>query len=112
VSQPHGCPPARGLDPHQVAAFLADLNTHRDRAIVLAMLLGGLRAGEVRRLRLADVDQARRTVKVVGKGDRERTVPVDQPFFTELAVYLRLERPGAGHTRVFVVLRGPTLERR
>jgi integrase/recombinase XerC len=107
VRQPQRLPEA--VDPHQVAAFLADLNTHRDRAIVLAMLLGGLRAGEVRRLRLADVDQARRTVKVVGKGDRERTVPVDQPFFTELAVYLRLERPpGLTTPECFVVLRGPT----
>ena len=30
-----------------IEAFLADLNTHRDRAMTLAMLLGGLRAGEV-----------------------------------------------------------------
>jgi integrase len=40
----------------EVEAFLADVGTHRDRAMVLLMLLGGLRAGEVRALRLADVD--------------------------------------------------------
>jgi site-specific recombinase XerD len=107
VRQPQRLPEA--LDPHDVAAFLADLHTHRDRAIVLAMLLGGLRAGEVRRLRLADVDQGRRTVRVVGKGDRERTVPVDGMFFVELATYLRAERPAGLATReCFVVLRGPT----
>lgn len=33
------------VDAEDVALFLADLHTHRDRAIVLAMLLGGLRAG-------------------------------------------------------------------
>ncbi len=107
VRQPQRLPEA--LDPHDVAAFLADLNTRRDRAIVLAMLLGGLRVGEARGLRLADVDQGRRTVRVVGKGDRERTVPVDQAFFTELAAYLHRERPaGLSTPECFVVLCGPT----
>jgi site-specific recombinase XerD len=93
----------------QVEAFLADLGTSRDRAMVLAMLLGGLRSAEVRGLLLADVDLGRRQLRVVGKGGRERVVPVDRPFFTELAVYLREERPARCRTpECFVVLRGPT----
>jgi len=48
------------IDPGEVAEFVADLRTHRDRAIALAMVLGGLRASEVRTLRLADVDQGLR----------------------------------------------------
>ncbi|WP_083421694.1 tyrosine-type recombinase/integrase [Mycobacterium ulcerans] len=75
------------LTPVDVALFRG-LGSHRDRAIVLAMLLGGLRAGEVRRLLLADVDQGRRQLRVVGKGGRERVVPVDDAFFAELASYL------------------------
>ena len=107
VRQPQRLPEA--LDRDDVAAFLADLRTRRDRAIVLAMLLGGLRAGEVRRLLLADVDQGRRLLRVVGKGDRERTVPVDGVFFAELAAYLRSERPpGLSTPECFVVLRGST----
>lgn len=81
------------LEGGDVSAFLLDLRTHRDRTIVLAMVLGGLRAGEIRSLQLADVDQARRQVRVVGKGGRERIVPIDRPFFAELADYLRSERP-------------------
>lgn len=97
------------LEPADVSAFLADLASHRDRAIVLLMVFGGLRAAEVRSLRLADVDQGRRQVRVVGKGGRERTVPVDRTFFTELAAYLRTERPpGLRTPECFVVLRGPT----
>ncbi len=97
------------LDRDEVAAFLVNLLTHRDRAIVLAMLLGGLRAGEVRRLRLADVDVALRRVRVVGKGNRERVVPVDGAFFAELTSYLRLERPpGLTTPECFVVLVGAT----
>ncbi len=100
------------LDSGDVSAFLADLGTYRDRAIVLLMVLGGLRAAEVRSLRLADVDQGRRQVRVIGKGGRERTVPVDQSFFTELAAYLRVERPpGLKTPECFVVLHGPTAGR-
>jgi len=92
-----------------VSVFLTDLDTHRDRAVVLLMVLGGLRAAEVRSLRLADVDMGRRQVRVVGKGGRERVVPVDAAFFAELADYLRSERtPGLATAECFVVLRGPT----
>lgn len=100
------------LDPADVCAFLADLRTHRDRSIVLLMVFGGLRSAEVRSLKLADVDQGRHRVRVVGKGGRERTVPVDRVFFTELAAYLRSERPPGLMTReCFVVLHGPTAGR-
>jgi site-specific recombinase XerD len=97
------------LDPADVAAFIADLRTFRDRAITLVMLLGGLRAAEVRSLRLADVDMGLRRVRVSGKGGKERVVPVDPVFFAELAAYLREERPARCATpECFVVLRGPT----
>lgn len=93
----------------EVEAFVTDLDTHRDRAMALAMLLGGLRAGEVRSLRLADVDQGLRRLRVVGKGAKERVVPVDRAFFAALAAYLRHERPpGCSTPECFVVLRGPT----
>ena len=60
-------------------------------------------------LRLADVDMGLRRVRVVGKGNKERVVPVDDVFFTECAAYLRAERPaGCATPECFVVLRGPT----
>lgn len=97
------------LDTAEVDEFFADLLTYRDRAIVLAMLLGGLRAGEVRSLRLADIDVGLRQVRVVGKGGRERVVPIHRSFFAELTNYLRHERAaGCGTVECFVVLRGPT----
>jgi integrase/recombinase XerC len=110
VRQPRRLP--ESLEAAEVAAFVADLGTHRDRAIALAMLLGGLRAGEVRSLRLAHVDMGLRRVRVVGKGGRERVVPVDRAFFTELSGYLHGERPtGCDAPECFVVLRGPTAGR-
>jgi site-specific recombinase XerD len=94
-----------------VAAIGGPVGTHTrsDRAIVLAMVLGGLRAGEVRSLRLADVDFGLGRVRVIGKGDKERVVPVDHAFFAELGAYLREERPpGCRTAECFVVLRGMT----
>ena len=110
VRSPRRLPEA--LDPDEVSVFVADLLTHRDRAIALLMLLGGVRAGEVRQLRLADVDVALRRVRVVGKGNRERVVPVDGAFFAELTGYLRTERPpGLATPECFVVLAGATAGR-
>jgi integrase/recombinase XerC len=107
VRAPRRLPEA--LDAAEVAVFIADLRTARDRAMALLMLLGGLRAGEVRALLLSDVDQGLRRVRITGKGGRQRVVPVDGAFFAELATYLRAERPAGCHTlECFVVLRGPT----
>lgn len=107
VRQPQRLP--ESLSTNDVDAFLTSLATHRDRAMVLAMLLGGLRSAEVRGLLLADVDMGRRRLRVIGKGNKERHVPVDAAFFTELAAYLRWERPpGLATPQCFVVLRGPT----
>lgn len=108
VRQPRRLPEA--LDPADVNEFLSDLRTSRDRAIVLAMVLGGLRAAEVRSLRLSDVDMGMRRLRVVGKGNKERVVPVDAAFFAECAAYLREERPpGCRTAECFVVLRGPSV---
>jgi len=110
VREPKRLP--ESLPPDDVAEFFADLETHRDRAMVLAMVLGGLRAAEVRSLRLADVDMGLRRVRVVGKGGKERIVPIDEVFFTECSAYLRSERPrGCRTAECFVVLRGPTTGR-
>jgi len=85
------------------------LRTHRDRAMVLGMLLAGLRRCEVLGLRFGDVQVADRRLAVVeGKGGHHRVVPAADRFFEELGVYLHSERPAAVATdRVFVVLKGP-----
>src|SRR6187431_3268517 len=63
------------------------------------------RSPNVRGLLLADVDMGRR-LRVIGKGSKERHVPVDAAFFTELAAYLRWERPpGLAGSQCFVAAR-------
>jgi site-specific recombinase XerD len=99
----------RVLDPADCDALFAALRTHRDRAMVEAMLLGGLRRCEVLGLRLHDVRPGERRLLIAeGKGGHERIVPVSGRFFGSLAAYLELERPqAAASDRVFCVLKGP-----
>lgn len=99
----------RVIDPDQADLLLAALRTHRDRAMVQAMLLGGLRRCEVLGLRLGDVRPGERRLFIAeGKGGSQRIVPVSPRFFATLADYLELERPGWSATdRLFVVLKGP-----
>jgi len=99
----------RVLSPVEVDALLGALRTQRDRAIVLAMLLAGLRRCEVLGLRLQDVNPGERRLFVLaGKGGRERLVPVSGRFFQALGEYLEIERPvEVVRDACFVVLKGP-----
>jgi integrase/recombinase XerD len=102
----------RILTPAEVDALTAALRTHRDRAMVAAMVLGGLRRCEVLGLRMEDLRVPERRVFIAeGKGGHQRLVPVSARFFAELAAYLDTERPVGVSTdstdRVFVVLKGP-----
>src|SRR5215207_8517311 len=98
----------RVLAPVEVNGLLSALRTHRDRAMVLAMVLGGLRRCEVLGLRLEDVRAGERRLFVAeGKGGHQRIVPVSTRFFTSLADYFEHERPQSDSSRVFLVLRGP-----
>jgi integrase/recombinase XerD len=97
------------LSPAEVDALTAALRTHRDRAMVAAMVLAGLRRCEVLGLRLEDLRVAERRVFIAdGKGGRQRLIPVSTRFFTEVADYLDTERPArTGTDRLFVALKGP-----
>ncbi len=96
------------LDPAEVDALLAALRTWRDRAMIQAMLLGGLRRCEVLGLGLGDINAGERRVFITdGKGGHQRITPISNRFFETLAVYLNEERPETSTDRVFVVLKGP-----
>jgi integrase/recombinase XerD len=101
----------RILTPVEVDALTSALRTHRDRAMVAAMVLGGLRRCEVLGLRLEDLRVAERRVFIAdGKGGHQRLIPISARFFAAAAAYLDTERPhGVNTERVFVVLKGPNL---
>ena len=97
------------LSPAHVDGLVAALRTDRDRAMIDAMLLGGLRRCEVLGLRLEDVRVGERSVFVAdGKGGRQRLVPISNRFLDSVGRYLDNERPDDATTdAVFVVLKGP-----
>jgi integrase len=96
------------LDPAEVQLLLGALRSQRDRAMVLAMVLGALRRCEVLGLRLADVQVGDRRLFIAeGKGGHQRVVPVSNPFFAAVGDYIRDERPTTSTDRVFLALKGP-----
>jgi integrase/recombinase XerD len=97
------------LAPGEVTARLGALRTHRDRAMVYAMELGGLRRCEVLGLELGDVQVPERSLFIAeGKGGHQRVVPISNTFFAAVGDYLGQERPPGTETdRVFVTLKGP-----
>jgi integrase/recombinase XerD len=97
------------LAPGEVDRLLGALRTDRDKAMVLAMVLAGLRRCEVLGLRIADVRVGDRRLFIAeGKGGHQRVVPVAGRFLEALGGYLHDERPAAAATdRLFVVLKGP-----
>ena len=98
----------RILSPDEVDRFVGALRTHRDRAMVEAMLFGGLRRCEVLGLRLKDVSAGEHRLFIAeGKGGHQRSVPVSRRFFVSLSEYLASERPDTDVDRVFVVLKEP-----
>jgi len=65
----------------------------RDRAMLELMYASGLRATEVVSLRLENVDGNAGFLRVVGKGGKERVVPVAQPALETLQEYVKHGRP-------------------
>lgn len=105
VRQPRRLP--RGLDRTETTALLSSFKTLRDRAIAGLMLFSGLRSGEVLGLVVGDVDIGRGWVRVMGKGAKERRVPLDPDVAGLIQSYLLAERPETSAQALFVVAKGP-----
>jgi integrase len=96
------------LSVEQVRALIAACKRYRDIAIVYLMLLCGLRSREALALRVCDVGLSECRLRVLGKGDKERVLPIPAFLADRIRDYLRLERPSVCHTdALFVVLQGP-----
>lgn len=65
----------------------------RDVAILELLYATGIRVSELCGLDLGDIDEARRAIRVFGKGRKERTVPMGAPAATALDRWIRSGRP-------------------
>ena len=65
----------------------------RDRAMLEVLYSTGLRVSELLNLRLSDVDMRMGCVRCIGKGDKERLVPIGRKAIAAVEQYLALSRP-------------------
>ena len=68
----------------------------RDHALLEVLYATGIRVGECCGLDCDDVDRSHRTVRVLGKGDKERVVPVGDTALAALDDYLSLRGRASG----------------
>lgn len=79
--------PANARDP------LAQAVTVRDQAVMELLYATGVRVSELCGLNLTDIDHSRRVIRVVGKGNKQRSVPVGVPAYRALVSWLEQGRP-------------------
>lgn len=88
----------------------------RDLAMFALSYSSGLRASEVVSLRVGDWDSAGMRIRVTGKGNRQRLVPVGQEASLAIEAYVREGRElllkGKACSQLFVSSRGGKLDRR
>jgi integrase/recombinase XerC len=96
----------------RVAAALA----MRDAAVLELLYASAIRVGELCDLDAGGLDQARRTIRVFGKGRKERVVPVGVPAMHAVARWQELGRPVLANARsgvaMFLGARGGRLDPR
>ena len=88
----------------------------RNRAMVELLYATGLRVGELAGLDVDDLDPDRRTLRVIGKGNKERTVPYGVPAAVAVDDWLRRGRPvlatGLSGVALFLGARGNRVDQR
>ncbi len=102
----------KAIPPRDVAKMLRSCDRRRatgrrDFAVLLVLSRLGLRAGEVARLKLADIDWRSGQVVVRGKGNREDRLPVPVDVGEAVVVWLRRGRPRCADQSVFTRVRAP-----
>jgi integrase/recombinase XerC len=88
----------------------------RDAAMLEILYASGARVSELCGLDLEDIDYSRQTIRVLGKGNKERTIPIGNPAMRALEVWLKDGREtlaGAKSERaVFLGARGKRIDQR
>ena len=88
----------------------------RDVSIVELLYATGARVGEICGLNLADVDYSRNTIRVLGKGDKERVIPMGRAAIKALEKWLRDGRESLVNSQsgaaVFLGARGKRIDPR
>jgi integrase/recombinase XerC len=88
----------------------------RDAAMLEILYASGARVSELCGLDLEDIDYARQTIRVLGKGNKERTIPIGNPAMRALELWLKDGREMLAGTKadraVFLGARGKRIDQR
>ena len=88
----------------------------RDCAMVEVLYASGARVAELCGLDFGDVDYERQTIRVLGKGNKERTIPIGNPAMSALKAWLGEGRPKMSNeisgNAVFIGVRGKRIDQR
>ena len=88
----------------------------RDLAIIETLYASGIRVSEICGLYIRDIDMERNTLLVLGKGDKERVVPIGLPAIKALKNWLATARADFANTTsgdaVFLGTRGKRIDQR
>jgi integrase/recombinase XerC len=96
------------LDVSEINQFLKEVHRYRDVAIILLMLSCGLRSCEVLSLKTENIDLIRPQIRIRGKGNKERMLPLSDYLVSVIQKYLLYERPAnCCAEELFVILQGP-----
>jgi len=95
------------LNQNEVVNFFKSLKSSRDIAITGLMFFCGLRSRETINLKVSDVNLTENYARILGKGDKERIIPLTDNLIKVILRYLRLERPQTDSAHLFLVLKGP-----
>lgn len=76
----------------------------RDKAILELMYATGVRCSELVNIKLCDIDSTNRTIRIIGKGNRERLVLFGQKALDQIDAYLVHERPRAHSQNEYLFL--------
>jgi site-specific recombinase XerD len=106
VAVPKSLPPA--LIEHLIRTCRKK-RSHRDFAIILLLSRLGLRACEIVRMELDDIDWQAGEFLVRGKGKAFERLPMPQDVGKALAHYLQFERPSSATRKIFIRSRAPHL---
>jgi len=78
----------RYLEPEEVKRMVEQADSIRDKLIVMLLFTTGLRVAELVNIRRTDIDLERRTIRVKGKGAKERYVYFPQSVAELLTAYV------------------------
>jgi integrase/recombinase XerD len=115
---PRGLP--KSLTEEDVESLLAAPNVEdalglRDKAMLETLYASGLRVSELVTLKLGQVSQDMGVVRVVGKGSKERLVPLGEEALAWIRRYVREARPrllrGRSSDDLFITARGAAMTR-